>query len=714
MATTGSLVPVRASRFRRVPAAVIVAPSGSGPARQSLEPPWREACALAALPFGPEATMDLVPCIVATLLAQAAPPPPPPARQDASKAEIALPAGNGWNAQLVLDHDVGVWTCGVVDAFEMNGALEAFGLDDKGRCILLSSYSGKWTPWPTVQDHEWLGAFAHAEIDPRRPEREIYVGGKRGNLYQIVVHKDGTLDTARIAAFPAEELHTAIAGDLDPQHAGDELLFFTHLGNVYEPRARAGGFEFDVAKRAELAGRVRQALVLPQPPGTPAGVAPWIAGVCRTGEVLLMRCKGAGLEVRELLHEEMGFGRIARRRQAPGAPEVLYVTRDDGLILRLEARGAIEGEWKREPIYAGPQGPRGIAAGRFDADSAVETLAVFGYSKRVELLSRRPGEPSFQVETIFVERDKGHWLETVEVDGRNATDELMGSGYGARIFILARPPGTGLQGVAPDPRPENGAGEGSREQPRVRDELAQIVQHSGFAGTVALFDSASGEWSASDLDGARRRRLPASTFKIANALLALELATVEGADAVIPWDGIVRERVETNRDLDLKTAFRISSVPHFVELARRAGRERIGTFLERSAYGNADVGGASETFWLDGELRISPLEQLDFLIALERGALPASPRAQAATRELLVLERGGGHVLRAKSGWARPPEGDVGWWVGWLERGERRVFFATCLEARRRDAALGPAREAVTRAVLQAIDALPEPDAVGQ
>lgn len=387
--------------------------------------------------------------------------PAVPARQDASKQEIALPALAGWNATLVYDNDVGIWTCGTLDAFEMNGALEAFGLDDKGRCILLSSYSGKWTPWQTIDDKEWLGAIAQVELDSRRPERELYTGGKRGNLYQIVVHRDGTLDTARIAAFPAEELHTVVAGDLDPTRPGDELLVFSHLGNVYEPRARSGGFEFDVVKRAQLAGRVRQALVLPNAAFAPRGPepvrAPWIAGICRTGEVLLMRAApNDGLEVRELLKEPMGFGRIARRKSSPGQREVLYVTRDDGVVLRLEAKGAVEGEWTREVIYAGPQGPRGIAAGRFDPDPAVETVAVFGYSARVELLSRRAGEAAWKVEVLFEERDKGHWLEAVEVDGRNATDELMGSGYGSRIFLLARPPGTGLPGAAVNPRPENG------------------------------------------------------------------------------------------------------------------------------------------------------------------------------------------------------------------------------------------------------------------
>ena len=101
--------------------------------------------------------------------------------------------------------------------------------------------------------------------------------------------------------------------------------------------------------------------------------------------------------------------------------------------------------WTNELIYLGPQGMRGCAAGRFDADPAVETLAVFGYSQRVELLSRRAD--GWSAETILVDRDKGHWITTGEFDGRNSTDELVTSGYSGRIVLLARPPGYGLPGV---------------------------------------------------------------------------------------------------------------------------------------------------------------------------------------------------------------------------------------------------------------------------
>jgi len=389
--------------------------------------------------------------------------------RDPTKAEVPLPAAEGWQASLVIDNgSVGIWTVGTLKAFPLYGCAEIFGLDDEGHCHILSSYSGKWTPYHTVEDGAWLGALQMLDLDPRLPGEEIYTGGEKGNLFQIRPLRDGGFDVATIARFPGEEIHTLVGGDLLPSRPGRELLLYTRRGQVFDVRPREDEADFAAAAPGSLApafvatlyadvqSRVRQALPLP----CASGEAPWIAAVCRSGEVALLRMTEEGLERRTVVREAMGFGRLALRPSKPGEPVVLYASRDDGVILRLEG-DVHDRAWRREVIFVGPQGPRGVAAGRFDADPSVETVAVFGYSRRVQLLSRRPGG-DWTARTIFEDRDKGHWLATGELDGRNATDELIGSGYGARIFLLSRDPGTGLEGAAmddaPDERPVMGDG----------------------------------------------------------------------------------------------------------------------------------------------------------------------------------------------------------------------------------------------------------------
>jgi len=381
-----------------------------------------------------------------------APPPPetgtnlPPL--DPARQEVHLPAAPGWQASLVIDNgEVGIWTVGTLDAFTLYGCPDIFGLDDRGRCILLSSYSGKWTPHYTVEDGAWLGALQQLDLDPAVAGREIYAGGQRGNLIQIVPLREGGFDVRTIARFAAEEIHTLVGGDLRPEGAGAELLVFTHRGETYlmTPDGRGG---FDASLVGNLNARVRQATLLPQE----VNERPWIAAVCRNGEVVLLRLGPDGLEKRVILSEPMGFGRLALRPGTqPGEAHVLYVTRDDGLVLRLQGRPE-GGTWQREIVYAGPQGPRGLATGRFDPDPQVETVAVFGYSGKVQLLSRPPGS-TWEATTLFVDRDKGHWLAAAELDGRNGTDELIASGYGGRIVLLSCAPGTGLAGVPTDPDP---------------------------------------------------------------------------------------------------------------------------------------------------------------------------------------------------------------------------------------------------------------------
>jgi len=377
---------------------------------------------------------------------------------DPTKGEVPLPCAEGWNAFLLHDAGVGVWTVRSFQVFPQYGCPEVVGLDDRGRCTILISYSGKWTPVETIHDGQWLGAVVHLDLDGRLAGRELYTGGKRGRLYQIHPRPEGGIDTRIVAVFKGEEIHTMVSGSLGS--GGSDLLIFTRAGKVYQVRpGKTAGAPFKVRVMARLHGRVRSAVVIP----SEGGGTPCIATVARAQEVALLRMEGNELRRKVILREPMGFGRIALRKPEQGKRPVLYVTRDDGVLVRLEQSA---GEaWTREVIYAGPQGLRGVVAGRFHEQSEVETVAVFGYSRKVQLLTREPGK-GWSAKTLFTAADKGHSLTVAELDGRNATDEILGSGYGCRVFMLARPPGFGLDGVATDPdeKPDVPAGAEEREE----------------------------------------------------------------------------------------------------------------------------------------------------------------------------------------------------------------------------------------------------------
>ncbi len=365
-----------------------------------------------------------------------------PSPHDPSQGEVALPAKEGWEARLVLDNEgIGVWTVKTFQVFDQYAAPEIVALDDEGRCIVLVSYSGKWTPFPRVHDGAWLGGLAHGDIDPRITGAETYTGGKNGNLYQLVPYSHGALDARLIAHLPGKEIHTVLAGEFDPSNKCREVLLLTNPGGLYSVTPTGADGQFKTTALGDLSGRIRDAALLP-PKG--ARKQERVVTVSRDGRLCLLELGPAGALWTVIHNENMGMGRVAHSSGKDGT--VLFVTLDDGRVLRLTENADT---WVSETIFAGPQGLRGIVSGKFHQDPTVETIAVFGYSGRVQLLAR-DSSGAWEVETIFEDLDRGHWLSVAELDGRNTTDEIIGSGYSGRVFQLSRPPGYGLPGTAID------------------------------------------------------------------------------------------------------------------------------------------------------------------------------------------------------------------------------------------------------------------------
>lgn len=345
-------------------------------------------------------------------------------------------AAPGWRASLVLENDpVGVWRMEPVQLFPQYATPEVIGLDDQGVCWVMVSYSGKWTPLQVLHDGAWLGAVAHEDLDPKAPGQEMYVGGKKGVLYQVRSYPDGGLDARRIATFDGREIHTLVASDLISAEPGPELLVFTRPGGLYQVRSTPEG-DFQTEFFGDLPGRIRDALAIPDQHS--------LVTASRNGQVSLFRMDADGPQW-EIIHQaKEGIGRLALGTQRSNGFPIIYSSGDNGRIFRhaLSDNGA----WETENIYSGPLGPRGLVAGRFDPDPEVETIAIFGYSGRVERLSYRDGQ--WNAQTLFTDRDRGHWLSRIEIDARNATDEILLSGYGARIVLLSMDPGLGNEALA--------------------------------------------------------------------------------------------------------------------------------------------------------------------------------------------------------------------------------------------------------------------------
>ena len=151
--------------------------------------------------------------------------------------------------------------------------------------------------------------------------------------------------------------------------------------------------------------------------------------------------------------------------------------------------------------------------------------------------------------------------------------------------------------------------------------LASAQSESHFCVVVSDDGAPPQRWSGPAADCATRLS-PASTYKIPHALIGLETGAVTER-TVEKWDGVRHpDQPKWNLDHTVFSAMKPSVLWFFQEMAPRIGAERAHEWLQRFAYGNADTSGPVTEYWINGRLRISPDEQLTFLLKFYGSTLP--------------------------------------------------------------------------------------------
>ena len=212
------------------------------------------------------------------------------------------------------------------------------------------------------------------------------------------------------------------------------------------------------------------------------------------------------------------------------------------------------------------------------------------------------------------------------------------------------------------------------------NELAKLFIERDVRGTIIISSLDGKKQYLYNRKRAETRYLPASTFKIPNTLIALDEGAVASEGEMIKWDGKDKGWGPWNKDHSLKTAFPISCVWFYQELAKRVGNSKYLSHLEQLNYGNKKTGPELTTFWLEGELAISAHEQIEFLKKLYTEELPYKKSDIQNLKNMMIVEQSSRYTIRAKTGWAMRIKNQHGWYVGYVETEQMAWFFATNLD----------------------------------
>ena len=237
-------------------------------------------------------------------------------------------------------------------------------------------------------------------------------------------------------------------------------------------------------------------------------------------------------------------------------------------------------------------------------------------------------------------------------------------------------------------------------------DLEKLISAENMTGVFGLFDNAQGDFIITDRKRFRDSAyLPASTFKVVNALIGLETGKVKDDSTVIPWDGVTRRVPEWNQDLSMYRAFRVSSVPWFQELARRIGKDTMQYWLDTLGYGRSKGRvkiNRVDSFWLDNSVKMTPDEQLGLMKKLYFDQLPFQRRTGEILSRMMLMEDNSNYRLSYKTGWGNAENGDsIGWIIGWIEENKHPYFFVLQLRSADPQVDMAAARLRILKGMLK-------------
>ncbi len=211
-------------------------------------------------------------------------------------------------------------------------------------------------------------------------------------------------------------------------------------------------------------------------------------------------------------------------------------------------------------------------------------------------------------------------------------------------------------------------------------ELSDVFQ--GFQGTFVLYDMGQNHWSIYNQDQAVTRVSPNSTYKIYDGLFALEEGVITPEDSVLSWDHQDYPFEAWEQDQDLHTALQASVNWYFQDLDRQMGKQVLKARFQEIGYGNQNLDGTLDSYWMESSLKISAAEQVQLLASLYRNEWDCLEANIQTVLDSIRLSSSPDGTLYGKTGTGRfNGEDQNGWFVGLTEAPGNTCFFAVNIHA---------------------------------
>ncbi|WP_194868187.1 class D beta-lactamase [Pseudoalteromonas sp. PPB1] len=211
---------------------------------------------------------------------------------------------------------------------------------------------------------------------------------------------------------------------------------------------------------------------------------------------------------------------------------------------------------------------------------------------------------------------------------------------------------------------------------------------TGQACTMAVYSERTQQWQFINQSRAQQAYTPFSTYKVPNTLILLDTQTIKPGQGyqidlnTYPakkwWFDAWRKESITPQD-----AFKYSALPLYQTWTNLLSKPVMQQYLDDFNYGNRDISGPHDKFWLNSSIKISAVEQVTFLRRLQTQAFKLKPATYQAFDKIFLQEQTANTKLYAKTGTGPVAKGKyIGWYVGIVENNQGRHYFAFNMDAK--------------------------------
>lgn len=228
--------------------------------------------------------------------------------------------------------------------------------------------------------------------------------------------------------------------------------------------------------------------------------------------------------------------------------------------------------------------------------------------------------------------------------------------------------------------------EGSQNAPPLPESATvERLSDSAFKmdsqNSLILYDTVKNKYSVYNESAAYQRFSPDSTYKLWSGLFGLETGIIKPEQNQLIWDKTVYPFTAWNRNQGLQEALTNSTNWYFQQLDTQLGKAQLSKEFSAIHYGNGNLLGSVDDYWLESSLKIAAVEQVQLIKKLFNNELKFSKQHVQFMKEALKLETGASYTLYGKTGTGKKQnQENRGWFIGLVETSDNTYYFACHLQ----------------------------------